>query len=101
MTTPGEGFDPNRPYTGCLICGRVFQDDDYLTRQVWSFKHAKTHKAKEHFELWMSGNWCTPEAAQVFAAFGIIALSDMVWSEEHKQALLESKPIIVKEVETK
>lgn len=93
-----EDFDPNKPYTGCRLCGVVFQDPHEDVRKTWSFNHARTHSEREHILLALSGCWCTPEAAVEFAARGIVPLSDMVLSEEHKNALLNATPIPVKEV---
>jgi hypothetical protein len=100
---PNLLFDPNCPYTGCRICGKVYQSEFDRTvgdfrhnmtalnlRKVWSVSHAKEHSSKEHLSLAYSGRWCTPEAAQKFAEYGIIAISDMVLSMEHEQALMES-----------
>ena len=112
---PQEVFTPNRPYTGCRICGQIFQSDidridnpsieqiveGFERRRAWSVKHEKTHKPIEHKMLELSGMWCTPEAAQVFEGFGIVSLSDLEASEEHQDAMKSSKPIIVKEVHTK
>lgn len=103
-------FDPNCPYTGCRLCGAVFQsglDRDENSdkfeameyRKLWSVRHAKTHPEREHLALAMSGMWCTPEAAQKFASYGIIALSDMVLFEETAQALKEGKSIPIEDVE--
>lgn len=112
LSNPG-GLDITKSYSGCRLCGAVFQSkldrefntmieyvDAMLMRKNWSHKHASSHSDKEHLNLAHSGAWCTPEAAQVFAGYGIIALSDMVLSDEHSEALLESKPIPVREVIT-
>lgn len=107
-------FNANRPYTGCLICGRLFQTDKdrsantleeqvnaMAMRKLWSRRHSKTHSNADHARLKLSGLMCTPEAAEAFQAYGIISISDMILSDEHEDALLKAKPIIVKEVETK
>lgn len=102
-------FDKDKAFTGCRICGAIFQsdadrttpDDDDIqlalntnVRKAWSHKHAKQHKQREHVALAMSGNWCTPEAASKFAAFGIVPITDLVMSEEVAAALATapSKP---------
>jgi hypothetical protein len=99
-----HGFDISKPYGGCCICGAVYQPMDSLNASQkvldWRIKHGKTHSERLHVSLAISGRWCTPEAANIFAAYGIISLSDMVMSEEHEDALLKSKPIPVKEVES-
>ncbi len=105
-------FSPHKPYAGCRICGQIFQSDidrldnptlddvveGFEKRRGWAFSHSRTHKEIEHKMLRLSGQWCTPEAAQVFEGFGIVSLSDLVMDEEHESAMLESKPIIIKEV---
>jgi hypothetical protein len=107
-------LDLARPYTGCRVCGALFQsatdrlkmpttDDLFAAMQIrknWSIKHAKSHTEREHLNLAMSGMWCTPEAAQIFASYGVIALSDMVLFDESEDALRKSSPIPVKEVES-
>lgn len=105
-------FDPNCPYTGCRICGAVYQSEfdravgDFehnmlalSLRKEWSVSHAKRHSDKEHLNLAYSGRWCTPEAAKKFASYGIIAVSDMVLSLEHEQALLESSSVPFEDAE--
>jgi len=94
-----EAFDPDCPYTGCRLCGRIYQNDDSENRKAWSFSHAKEHPAQEHINLQLSGLWCTPEAAQEFAAYGIVPISDMFFSNEISSALAEAPRIPVKEVE--
>jgi hypothetical protein len=102
-----HGFDINKPFAGCCICGAVYQPNVNLPLEIatqknidWRVKHGKTHSERLHVSLAISGRWCTPEAANIFAAYGIISLTDMVMSEEHEVALFESKPIPVKEVES-
>lgn len=109
----GLVFDLSRPYTCCRICGAVFQSDrdrkanqtdfDQVVamsiRKGWSINHAKGHSDKEHLMLAYSGAWCTPEAAHKLAAFGIIAVSDAVRSNEHQQALAEAKAVMNNDVE--
>lgn len=100
-------FDPDKPHTGCLICGTVFQSNlDRKTsndppfavelRRLWSVAHAKTHTEAEHGSLLISGNWCTPEAAFKFASYGIITLDQ---GSEYSDALWQSKPIPTNDVE--
>jgi hypothetical protein len=111
-SVPDLLFDTSCPYAGCRLCGAVFQSDDdravgdvahnysaMMQRKNWSQNHAKKHTDKEHLLLAYSGRWCTPEAAYRFASYGIIALSDMVMSDEHEGALRESKAIPINDVE--
>lgn len=109
----GLNFDLGRPYTCCRICGAVFQSDkdriavetDFSKvvamsiRKAWSISHAKGHSDREHLLLAYSGAWCTPEAAQRLAAFGIIAVSDAVRSNEHEQALAEARAVMSDDAE--
>lgn len=92
-------FDPNRAYTACRLCGHIYQDDDIENRKQWSFAHARTHEAKEHIDLQLSGLWCTPEASQELAAYGIIAVSDMFFSDEINHAMNTAPRLPQKEVE--
>jgi hypothetical protein len=118
----GLTFRSDRPYTGCCICGAVFQSDadrdpvgtyqrqpaefgynldnvDMFAlglRKEWSKKHEKTHTEKEHDDLAKSGYAFTPEAANKLAAFGTIPLT---LSEEINAALLESSPIPLNDAE--
>ena len=101
-------FDPNKPFAGCRICGDIFQTQfdradpsptntpqqvqayhDYCTelRKEWSLRHARKHHDYQHRSLVLSGAWCTPEAAQRLAAYGVIALTDMVMNDEVEHAL--------------
>jgi len=121
----GLKFRKERPYTGCCICGAIFQSeadrnpvavyqrnpaefshrlsnvDIYaLTlRENWRQKHAKTHPEHQHESFRKSGLWCTPEAAHRMAAFGIIPLSDALPESETEAALYESSPIPKDDVE--
>lgn len=106
-------FIPDRPCAGCRICGAVFQSDldrmqnptkwdihdAILLQKEWREKHNKTHTDKEHLMLALSGMWCTPEAAQKLASYGIISLSDMVLYDETEDALLKSSPMPTDDVE--
>src|SRR4051812_14424514 len=78
-------FDKDKPFACCLICGAVYQtnrDRDSVTssqlidalaiRNDWRQRHSRMHTQKEHELLAMSGQWCTPEAAQKLAPFGIV-----------------------------
>jgi hypothetical protein len=99
-------FDPGRPYTYCRICGVVYQEprdrqaytiedtfDRMMIRKAWSHNHAKSHSEREHAQLQSSGLWCTPEAANKLASYGIHAIGSGVLSEEHRAALLESSSL--------
>lgn len=116
---PGLRFLPHRPFTGCRICGDVFQSEAdrfpsdvfeanprefdfnphnvtlYATgmRKEWSIKHARKHSERMHQALAASGAWATPEAAVKLVAYGVVNLGDSMVSDEHEMALKESKPI--------
>lgn len=105
-------FDVNRPYSGCLICGVIFQStldrtpgpdshDAQELRKAWTKNHAKTHPLSAHAQLALSERWCTPEAAIKLAAFGVIPLSDAAVSEEHRDALSQAKSLPENDAETK
>lgn len=98
LTSSDLQFDPHRPYTGCRICGQLFQHDDVDVRMAWSWMHSEKHSPLEHYMLEQSGNWCTPEAAENLAPYGIFSLTDMVMSDEISDALRNAKSIPVKEV---
>lgn len=120
-TLTGFKFDPHSPYSGCRICGELFQADadrrplGYIliwrlnlegvleknleNRKQWSLHHAKQHPASAHRQLALSGRWCTPEAAHKFAAFGIISIIDLAVDQEVAAALKESSPIPTDDVE--
>ena len=96
----GMIFEPDKSFVGCLICGSVYQSsldrephtpqdiiDATLKRQQWQRKHRTTHTEAEHRQLLLSKRFCTPEAAQRLASLGVVAISDMVLSEEHEHAL--------------
>lgn len=95
----GLTFDPSRPYTGCRICGTIYQNDSVEKRKLWTFRHAKTHSSIEHNMLALSGKWCTPDAAIKLASYGVIAMGDGAVSDDHYFALLESKPVPINDVE--
>jgi hypothetical protein len=109
-----EQFNPNRPYSCCLICGAVYQTvrdvqaispEDHvealMNRRAWNLRHSRNHTGKEHAQLKLSGRTFTPEAARVLAAYGIISVSDMVMCDEHEDALRNSPNKQMREVETK
>lgn len=120
LDTLGLEFLPDKPFQGCRICGAVFQsalDRDHpyrglpehmqlareysaiQRRKQWSLAHAKTHTEKEHLDLAMSGAWCTPEAAQKLAAYGVIAVSDLILNPEVSSALYEASAVPLVDVE--
>lgn len=101
---PDLQFDGRKNYSGCRLCGAVFQtqldraDNPTLfqqahadsLRQRWRERHAKTHTAAEHEALRASGMLCTPEAAYELARHNIAPVTDLVQSEEHAQAAAEA-----------
>lgn len=107
----GMEFMPNRDHTWCAICGAIYQHPlsrlpfdelnaevsltTLLARKAWAKKHAKTHSNREHAQLRISGRKVTPEAALRLSTYGIIALTDIVMSEEHERAAREAgrKPL--------
>lgn len=104
-------FDPEQPYTCCLVCGTIYQTADdrnggtrstsiecYWRRKRWAENHAKTHTEKEHYQLFMSGYTMTAQAAQRLAAYGIVPFGDMVLSEETASALAEASAIPMEDV---
>lgn len=112
-------FDINKPYSGCNLCGAVYQGPldlrvppghlpensmiaklAYDAREEWRLKHSKTHSEMEHRMLALSGRWATPEAAQRLAALGIMSVVDMVIDDEVASALAEGSSIPEKEVES-
>lgn len=124
-TLSGLRFLPHRPYAGCRICGDVFQSEadrfpndvfeanprsfDFLPanvdlyalgmRKEWSQKHARTHSDAEHEDLAISGHWATPIAAQRLVAYGVVPVSDAVFSTEHEEALRQSSPVPTKDAD--
>jgi hypothetical protein len=108
-------FYPDRDYTLCRVCGAIFQAEitfsdewhspanllmAYGERREWSHRHALTHSTTQHRQLAESGRLLTPEAAHRLAAYGIAPVGDMVFSEEHARACLESNPVPTDSVET-
>src|SRR5205823_20815 len=105
-------FDPNRPYTGCLLCGEVFQSridrrvpEGHLPhnsliaklafdrRQKWVDEHYRTHSEYEHRQHRLSGRFATPDAAQKLASFGLFSAVDIVIDNEVENAL-KNAPVI-------
>lgn len=104
-------FAPDKPYSGCLICGRLFQPAlpvgafNDVERRKWQIAHSKTHSARQHENLRKSGRAFTPEAAQRLAAFGVIPLTDIGrdainGTNEVEFALLEAPKLPEQEVES-
>lgn len=103
----GLEFDPEASFTGCLICGKVYQSkldrkirvmrdnplnplNTHMTsylhiakdlRVRWDRNHAKTHTEAQHAELRASGAFCTPEAAAKLAPLGVFSLDHEPTSE--------------------
>lgn len=107
MGLEGLEFTPRTSYVCCRLCGKVFQSRldrqqleepnnvelniaAYRLRQTWAQKHAKLHSEKAHAALRSSGLFCTPEAANKLAAFGIIDLEQLAGNEEFASAYAES-----------
>lgn len=112
-TLPGLQFELNAAYTGCLICGEVYQSrldrkvlaitkdvnhplryllDSYTItatrlRKEWSKKHARMHTEAQHVALRLSGQFCTPEAALRLTPLGIFSLDP---NDEVAAAMLEA-----------
>lgn len=83
----GIEFDVTMPYSGCYICGEVFQsryDLEYNTpksiskadelRRLWRVLHSESHSQEEHEKLARSPDLMTPEAALRLAPLGVIPL---------------------------
>jgi hypothetical protein len=91
----GIEFDILSPYSGCYICGEVFQSKlDLLynaytsnpdttkaiqrkadsLRALWRGLHAEGHTQEEHDKLRKSGDLMTPEAALRLVPLGIVPL---------------------------
>lgn len=106
---PGFEFNPGYFYSGCCICGDVYQEEAdrnppdssdiefpvWLTDQrnrhmTWRDRENKRHPEREHRMLVLSGNFCTPEAALKLAPLGIFSLTDLVMSNEVSSALGEA-----------
>src|SRR5207237_149389 len=84
-------FNPHADFTGCKICGDIYQSEldrkvqlrlatpretiqATVQRKNWSKHHAKQHTDRQHKSLALSGRFCTPEAAQRLAAWGVIGI---------------------------
>ena len=108
----GIEFDVLAPYSGCYLCGEVFQSrldllyyqlassdhvPDYVLqnvqqradarRRLWRVLHSSTHSQSEHTRLAQSPDLMTPEAAMKLAPLGVIPLE---FTEEMDQALQEA-----------
>lgn len=96
----GLTFDPDASFTGCLICGEVYQShldrkcrklrdeplnplneffEEYMyftkeLRRGWDVDHAKLHTQREHEALRASGMFCTPEAALKLTPLGVFSI---------------------------
>lgn len=107
LNHPDLLFDPNYPYTCCLLCGVVYQTTQdrepqqtvhaLLNRRRWSFEHATKHEEREHEALAASGLWCTPEAAIKLAGYGLVNAIDLVMSDEIESAYKEAHVIPVQD----
>lgn len=120
-TLPGLVFNINASYTGCLICGTIYQSlldrhsyrvsqrfnpsqiylnklihDALLMRKEWDEQHAKTHTHQEHVRLKLSKQMCTPEAAVRLAPFGIFPLAP---DSDVAAAMFEAKRAPIDDVE--
>lgn len=116
---PGLTFDPEASFTGCLICGQVYQSkldrkirqirdtpqnplnvylESYLhnalqLRKNWDLHHSKTHTEKEHDALRASGAFCTPEAAIKLTPLGVFSVDhDLTGEVAHAMAEAPRKP---------
>lgn len=106
---PGLEFNPTYFYSGCCICGEVYQteadrnppsvtdpkriewlEDQNRRHTTWRNQENKQHPEHEHRMLILSGNWCTPEAALKLAPLGIFSLTDLVISGEVSDALRQA-----------
>lgn len=101
------GFNPHADFSGCKLCGAVYQSDldrkvanrhatpgesiqATVQRKNWTLHHAKTHSDKEHAALASSGRFCTPEAAYKLASYGIIGIP-LVGDDETTDAQANAK----------
>jgi len=113
VTPPGlshemrDVFNPRAAFTGCCICGTVFQSEldrkvfhgyaspqeqvqATVARRNWSQHHAThSHTQHEHELLAASGRFCTPEAAHKLAPLGVVTLTDS-FHEENRAAQEEA-----------
>lgn len=105
----GLEFNPTFFFSGCLICGEVYQTEEdrnpptkddpeygkYLFDQkqrhiAWRDKENGRHPERIHRLLAISGNFCTPEAAIKLAPLGLFSLTDLAMSNEVSAALGEA-----------
>ena len=102
-------FNPGYFFSGCCICGEIYQTeadrnpppinhpeygawlyDRNSRHQAWREAENNRHPMREHRMLVLSGNWCTPEAAQKLAPLGIFSLTDLIMSDDVSAALGEA-----------
>jgi hypothetical protein len=99
-------FRADREYTFCRICGDVFQpaeervpDREYTRaaksnsaklQREWAKVHNRTHPDWEHKQFEASGRFLSPEATYALVPFGVIPLSDLVFSAENAAAGIEA-----------
>lgn len=116
----GMEFDPARPYIYCKLCGEIYQpsinrkpkltpQDVQLAndmRTTWSRRHNRQHHTEREIkQLEQSGRHLTPEAVLRLVPFGIIPVSDIVYSQvtdglsDHEQAGLEAPKVPIDDVE--
>lgn len=136
-TLPGLVFNIRASYTGCMICGELFQSSldrkllrfteqrnmksphrngnrpkhtpyqkDLIDRTAlaantlrkeWASTHAKTHTEAQHHALRISGQFCTPQAAERLAPYGIFPLNST--NEELDDAMFEAPRAPLNDVE--
>lgn len=120
---PGLVFELEASYTGCMICGSLYQSildrkiallvrepdnplncflDGYIIqaeklRKEWAKTHSKSHPQEQHDSLKKSGQFCTPEAALKLAPYGIFPLDSS--SDEVDHAMLEAPRAPLDDVE--
>jgi hypothetical protein len=112
-------FDPDKPYTGCLLCGEVFQSrmdrrvppghephNSMIAKLAQEHRRnwAKSHSSKKHTETErrqhrMSGRFAMPEAAQNLAAMGLFSVIDIVIDNEVQDALAKAPNLPRNDVE--
>ncbi len=118
-TLPGLEFNPAYYWSGCLICGEVYQTEEdrnppdandpnasgwaYEQKQRhlrWRDRENKRHPERVHRRLLLSGNFCTPEAAAKLAPLGLFSLTDLVMSDEVSAALGEAPRAPISDAQT-
>lgn len=112
LKAAGVEFDVLAPYSGCFLCGEVYQSpydilylemsEDPFTplhklhdvkakadalRFAWRSAHSNSHTTEDHERLAESKDLMTPEAAMALAPLGVIPLDG---SNEVMQALAEA-----------